>query len=241
VSIRRTRGFTLVEVLVALAVIAMGLAALMTAVSGTASASGYLREKAQAQWIALNRIVEVRLNQQKFGASTDIGDLDYANKHWHYDTRYFDTSIATMQRVVVRVWAGTADTKSNPLAESTGFIGTSLATQGGSNVDWTRGSTVPAPTSAKSAAGSLGALPGTGNPPANGAPAIGAPAIGAPAIGAPPGIGASPGIGGSTPLGGDFDNGGSSSSGSSSSGSDATGSSGSSGDGSGNDTSGNSP
>ena len=34
------RGFTLVEVLVALMIVAMGLAALMTAVSGTARASG---------------------------------------------------------------------------------------------------------------------------------------------------------------------------------------------------------
>jgi general secretion pathway protein I len=145
-SHRRAAGFTLVEVLVALAVIAIGLAALMTAISGTASASGYLRLKAQAQWIALNRLVEVRENVQKFATSTDTGELDFANQHWHYDTRYYDTSIATMQRVVVRVWAGTADTKSNPLAEYTGFLGTAVATPGSSNVaDWTTGSIATGP------------------------------------------------------------------------------------------------
>jgi len=135
------KGFTLVEVLVALAVIAIGLSALMAAISGTASASGYLRLKVQAQWIAVNRLVEVHQNMQKFGASTDVGELDFANQHWHYDTRYFDTSIPTMQRVVVRVWLGSADTKSNPLAEYTGFLGTALASPGTSNaVDWTTGS-----------------------------------------------------------------------------------------------------
>lgn len=145
-SHRRAAGFTLVEVLVALAVIAIGLAALMSAISGTASASGYLRLKAQAQWIALNRLVEVRENVQKFATSTDTGELDFANQHWHYDTRYYDTSIATMQRVVVRVWAGTADTKSNPLAEYTGFLGTAVATPGSSNVaDWTTGSVATGP------------------------------------------------------------------------------------------------
>jgi general secretion pathway protein I len=137
----RDKGFTLIEVLVALAVIAIGLSALMAAISGTASASGYLRLKVQAQWIAVNRLIEVHQNMQKFGASTDVGELDFANQHWHYDTRYFDTSIATMQRVVVRVWLGSADTKSNPLAEYTGFLGTALASPGTSNaVDWTTGS-----------------------------------------------------------------------------------------------------
>jgi len=143
----RASGFTLVEVLVALIVVAMALAALMTTVSGTATASGYLRDKAVAQWIALNRIVEVRMaagnTVQKFGTSTDIAELDFANRHWHYDTRYFPTSIASMQRVVVRVYAGNADAKGNPIAEATGFLGTAVTSPGQSNAyDWTTGSTV---------------------------------------------------------------------------------------------------
>jgi general secretion pathway protein I len=141
-DIPRTRGFTLVEVLVALMVVAMGLAALMIAVSGTARTSGYLRDKTLAQWIALNRLSEVRLNLTKFGQNTDTGEINFANRTWHYDTRYFDTTIATMKRVVVRVYAGNAKTKGNPVAESTGFLGTSLAPAGGSNVDWTTGSSV---------------------------------------------------------------------------------------------------
>jgi general secretion pathway protein I len=134
------RGFTLIEVLVALMIVAMGLAALMVAVSGTARTSGYLRDKSIAQWIALNRLSEVRLNLTKFGQNTDIGEVNFANRTWHYDTRYFDTSIATMKRVVVRVYAGDSKTKGNPMAESTGFLGSSIATPGSSNVDWTTGS-----------------------------------------------------------------------------------------------------
>jgi general secretion pathway protein I len=142
---RRSRishgGFTLVEVLVALMIVAMGLAALMTAVSGTARTSGYLRDKTLAQWMALNRLTEVRLNLNKFAQNTDTGELNFANRTWHYDTRYYDTSIATMKRVVVRVYVGDAKTKGNPLAESTGFLGSALAVPGSSNVDWTTGST----------------------------------------------------------------------------------------------------
>jgi len=134
--VRDARGFTLVEVLVALMVVAIGLAALMVAVSGTARSSAYLRDKTLAQWIALNRLTEVRLNMNKFGQNTDTGELVFAGRTWHYDTRYFDTSIATMKRVVVRVYEGDAKAKGNPLSESTGFLGTSLSPPGMGDVDW---------------------------------------------------------------------------------------------------------
>jgi general secretion pathway protein I len=135
-------GFTLVEVLVALMVVAIGLAALMVAVSGTARTSGMLRDKTIAEWIALNRLAEVRLNLTKSGQNTDTGELDFANRKWHYDTRYFDTSINSMKRVVVRVYAGDAKTKGNPLVETVGFAGTQISSPPGNSntVLWTMNS-----------------------------------------------------------------------------------------------------
>jgi general secretion pathway protein I len=139
----RAAGFTLVEVLVALMVVAIGLSALMVAVSGTARTSGFLRDKTLAQWIATNRLAEVRLNSNnKFATNTDTAEVDFAGRKWHYDTKYFETSIASMKRVIVRVYAGDAKTKGNPLAESTGFLGADLGLPGSSNVDWTIGTTV---------------------------------------------------------------------------------------------------
>jgi general secretion pathway protein I len=136
---RRAGGFTLVEVLVALVIVALGLTALMVAVNGTARTSGFLRDKTLAQWIALNRLTEVRLNVVKFGQNTDTGELDFGNRKWHYDTRYFDTSIASMKRVVVRVYLGDKKTKGNPVAQAVGFLGTALAPPGSLIVDWTVG------------------------------------------------------------------------------------------------------
>jgi general secretion pathway protein I len=164
-SRRRARGFTLVEVLVALMIVAMGLAALMVAVSSAARTTGYLRDKSLAQWIGLNRLSEVRLNLTKFGQNTDTGELDFAGRTWHYDTRYFDTSIASMKRVVVRVYLGDAKTKGNPVAQAVGFLGTSLAPSGSLVIDWTGGiiSTTPgAPTA--TAPGTIGNPPGIPSP-----------------------------------------------------------------------------
>ncbi len=156
----RGRGFTLIEVLVALVVVAMGLAALMITVSSTARTSGYMRDKTLAQWMALNRLTEVRLNLNKFGQNTDTGEINFANRTWHYDTRYFDTTYASMKRVVVRVYAGDAKTKGNALAESTGFLGSSLGTRGNSNVDWARDSAAT-----PGSPGAPGATPSISNPP----------------------------------------------------------------------------
>jgi general secretion pathway protein I len=154
------RGFTLVEVLVALTIVALALGALMTAVSGTARTSGYLRDKTLAQWMALNRLSEVRLNLNKFGQNTDTGEINFGNRTWHYDTRYFDTNVTTMKRVVVRVYAGDAKTKGNPIAQSIGFLGTSLGIPGSSNVDWTAGSTLTSAPGSSTGSGT----PGTTTP-----------------------------------------------------------------------------
>ena len=147
-------GFTLVEVLVALVVVAIGLAALMVAVSGTARTSGYLRDKTLAQWIALNRLAEVRLTVNKTAQSSsstngDTGELQFASRTWHYDTKYYDTTFQSTKRIVVRVWAGDAKTKGNPLGEATGFFGTGLSVPGNSNaIDWTVGNTAGSAASA---------------------------------------------------------------------------------------------
>jgi general secretion pathway protein I len=157
----RERGFTLVEVLVALVIVALGLTALLVAVNGTARTSGFLRDKSIAQWIALNRLSEVRLNVVKFGQNTDTGELDFGNRKWHYDTRYFDTSIQSMKRVVIRVYLGDAKSKGNPVAQAVGFLGTALAAPGSYIADWTSGVVTGA---APGAPTTPGTTP-TGNPP----------------------------------------------------------------------------
>jgi len=166
---QRVGGFTLVEVLVALMIVAIGLSALLVAVSGTARTSGYLRDKTLAQWIALNRLTEVRLNSKnKFAQNTDTAELTFGGRVWHYDTQYFDTSVTTMRRVVVRVYAGDTKTKGNPLAESTTFLGAALAAGTSANLDWNQGNSLLTLNAVGGVSGAV--VPGTTTVPATTTP-----------------------------------------------------------------------
>jgi general secretion pathway protein I len=79
------RGFTLIEVLVALVIVAFGVGAVLSALSSSAVNVSALREKTLAQWVALNQIADVRLNLQAPQTGTSEGDVkNFANGDWHW-------------------------------------------------------------------------------------------------------------------------------------------------------------
>jgi general secretion pathway protein I len=112
------RGFTLLEVLVALAIVAMGMAAVIGAVNSSANTVTYLREKTFATWVALNQIATVRLSVQQPATGTTSGDVDFAGRKWHWHQEVNGTQIPGMARIDVSVRP--ADDKSDTLDSDTG-------------------------------------------------------------------------------------------------------------------------
>ena len=72
--IRRTRGFTLVEVLVALAIVAITLGAGIKAAGALMNNAERLTEVSEAQWCADNQLTYWKL----LGRAPDVGDNDFA-------------------------------------------------------------------------------------------------------------------------------------------------------------------
>jgi general secretion pathway protein I len=79
------RGFTLLEVMVALVVVALGMSALLETLNQSANNVMALRSKTVAEWIAMNQIALTRLNLNAPGTGTTQGDVqNCANGNWHW-------------------------------------------------------------------------------------------------------------------------------------------------------------
>lgn len=96
-------GFTLIEVLVALAIVAIGMAAVLSALSSSAGTISYLRDKTFAQWVALNKIATLRLSGQQPPTGTTNGDTDYAGRSWHWRQEVVTTEAPGVVRIDVSV------------------------------------------------------------------------------------------------------------------------------------------
>ncbi|MBW0146136.1 type II secretion system minor pseudopilin GspI [Marinobacter arenosus] len=100
---RYQKGFTLIEVLVALLV--FGLIATAAAEVGSQYISSYerIRDKTLAGWLADNRINELRLEENLPGISENSRDMDYGPYRWQVTTKVLATEEPTMRRVEVTV------------------------------------------------------------------------------------------------------------------------------------------
>jgi general secretion pathway protein I len=133
--VRRLRGFTLIEVLVALAIVAFGLAALFSVTTQTARASTYLREKTFAQWIALNKITEARLTGQPPSDDKAEGETKFAGQDWRWELKTIKTPVAGIVRLEARARLDAGAENSWP-GFAVGFMGDSLAQPGTPGPNW---------------------------------------------------------------------------------------------------------
>ena len=113
-------GFTLVEVLVALAIISIALlAALRTAGGGTASLEE-LRARMLAGWVAENVLTVQRARGDWPQPGLSEGTQRQAGIDFHWRQEVSATPNAAFRRVDIRVAAAAGDAR--PLAELTGYV-----------------------------------------------------------------------------------------------------------------------
>lgn len=104
----RARGFTLIEIMVALAVLAIALAAVLKGVSAHVNNAVYLRDRTLAHWVALNKLTEMQVKRDWPAAGATQGTSLMAGHEWHWTVTVQDTPDPSVRRVDVAVRADPA-------------------------------------------------------------------------------------------------------------------------------------
>ncbi len=99
----RSEGFTLLEVLVALAVIALAMGVAIKAGADNAANAGYLRDKTFAHWVALNKVTELRLEAAWPATGKRAGTEELADRRWRWQAVIEKTFDDDVRRVEVSV------------------------------------------------------------------------------------------------------------------------------------------
>jgi len=133
-----SRGFTLVEVVVALAIVAIGMLAVFKTIGDTVNNVATLRDRSFAAWIADNRITELRLAGQVPSVDETTGDLEYAGRRWHWVAKVSQTPVDGLRRIDVRV-RREGDAPDSSLVSLAGFIGATATSTGPSPTPWNTG------------------------------------------------------------------------------------------------------
>jgi general secretion pathway protein I len=142
---RAARGFTLIEVLVALMIVALGMGAVLSSLSSAADSTIRLREKTFASWVGFNQLAETRLRAAQPANGKSEDDVYFANARWHWRQEVDDTQVQGIKRITIQVrYADTAGTTASGnsaraddwLATVVGFRGDAVHTPQSVVANW---------------------------------------------------------------------------------------------------------
>ncbi|WP_272892085.1 type II secretion system minor pseudopilin GspI [Stutzerimonas stutzeri] len=125
----RAWGFTLLEVLVALAIFALVAAVVLTAAGRSVSNAGRLEALTLAGWIADNRLTELQLQQPAPSIGREDWALEFAGRQWQTLSEVESSGTPGLLRI--RVWVAAAESRRGNAASIerravtslTGFVG----------------------------------------------------------------------------------------------------------------------
>ncbi len=102
-KIKLLLGFTLIEVMLAMAVFAIAGVALLGAASNNFRHISNLEEKMFANWVASNQLVAVSLSDTWPPKNNQKGDVEMAGRKWFWQQKVIKTENNEMRAIVMEV------------------------------------------------------------------------------------------------------------------------------------------
>lgn len=115
------RGFTLIEVMVALVIVAVAIGALISASGSFTSNTAHLRDRTFARWIAANRLAEMRAMREWPDLGKSEGETQMARQTWYWRVQTQEVQDAALRQIEIQVRLN-SDAKS-ALFTLTSFVG----------------------------------------------------------------------------------------------------------------------
>ncbi|MDG2071882.1 MAG: type II secretion system minor pseudopilin GspI [Pseudomonadales bacterium] len=122
---RKSSGFTLIEVMIALAIFAIVSTTLIKNATQTVSQSRIIQERSMAQWIAESEMQTLRLQprtQENFlSQGTNMNSQTMGGREWQVEVDVRSTENELVRRVEITVFD--EQDLDTPLANLSGFLG----------------------------------------------------------------------------------------------------------------------
>ena len=115
------RGFTLLEILIALAVLAVALGAIIKSSSDFTGSHAHLQARSMANWVARNVLVEFQLNGEWPRVGERKGTMEMGHLEWRWLARVSQTEETQLRRIDVEVSTIDGDSE-QPVTTLSGFL-----------------------------------------------------------------------------------------------------------------------
>lgn len=116
-----SKGFTLLEILMALVFIALPMAAIIQTTGNYSYDAGYLKEKTIAHWVAMNKLTEIQVTKQWPETGSSNGEALMVGEVWKWEYTVNGTPEPSMRRIDINVFAP-SDAEAS-LTSLTAYIG----------------------------------------------------------------------------------------------------------------------
>ncbi|MEJ2609630.1 MAG: type II secretion system minor pseudopilin GspI [Candidatus Thiodiazotropha sp.] len=111
-QVRQCSGFTLLEILIALAILSIALTSIISVAANQSINVAYMRDKTLAHWVAMNQMSELQAANKWPDIGTKKGDEEMGLHKWHWVREVSKLPDERIRQVEIRVYREPEDENS---------------------------------------------------------------------------------------------------------------------------------